>query len=296
MKLFLGVDGGATKTVATVINESGKIISRASGRQSNYHSIGIKRAEENLYELIKKLGKRKISCACFGMAGIDSEKDYRIVYSSFNRRIKKSLNCPIFLLNDSKIVLPSIGVENGVAVTGGTGCNFYARNGRKEARASGLGHILADEGSAFEIAVKVLRAAVRSFDGRGEKSILEKMVLEKAKSGNIRNLVNVIYKNPEKSMVAAYAPLAEKAALKGDKIAREILSAAANEYILGIRAVSKRAGLRRFKIAMIGGVFNAKHVLEKVKSEFPEARFFIVKDSSIGAANLAMKEFQRLHS
>lgn len=302
MKLFLGVDEGATKTVATVIDESGKLIYKVRGKGTSYHTFGVKRIEDNLYRLLSFIKKKKlkISYTCFGLAQIDSKKDHKIVYSMLNKgKIKRLLKCPTILLNDSHIILPSIGIENGVVAIGGTGCNFYARNGDREARASGRDYILSDEGSAFDIGVRVLRAAVRSFDGRGNKTILERMVLEKARVKNMEDLVDVIYKNPEKSIIAVYAPLAEKAALAGDKIAKHILSTAANEYVLGIKAVSKRVGLRRFDTALIGGVFETKFLLNEVKkgvSKFAKAKFFLVKDSSLGAARLAMKEFQRLHS
>ena len=179
MKLFLGVDGGATKTIAVIIDESGKIIYKKRGGGASHHSIGIKRVEENLCQLVSFIEKKrfKISYACFGLAGIDSKKDHRVVYSMLRHKIGKLLKCPIILLNDSQLILPSIGAENGVAVIGGTGSNFYAKNGNKEARASGLGFILSDEGSAFDIGVRILRATVKSFDGRGKKTILEKLVL-----------------------------------------------------------------------------------------------------------------------
>ena len=290
---FLGIDGGATKTTAVIINESGRVVAKKTGKESNHSIIGIKKTEQHLYELIRSLGKKKISYACFGLAGIDSKRQYLLVYSKLKKgRIGKMLRCPIILLNDTQIILSSINKENGVAVIGGTGCNFYAKNGKKEARASGLGHLLADQGSAYDIASMILKSAVKSFDGRSKKTMLEKMVMKKARIKNMRNLVNIIYTNPDKSHIASYAPLAEAAAKKGDMIAKQILSAAADEYVLGIRAVAKRTGLRKFDLALVGGVFNAKPLLRYIKNRI-KARIFIVKDPALGAAKLAMRKFRQ---
>ncbi len=288
---FLGIDGGATKTTAVIINESGKVVAKKTGKDSNHSIIGIKKAEQHLYELIRQF-KKKISYACFGIAGIDSKKQYNIVYSKLKKgRIGKLLKCPILLVNDSQIILPAIG-ENGVAAIGGTGCNFYAKNNKKEARASGLGHIQSDQGSAYDIAAMVLRASVKSYDGRGRQTLLEKMVMKKARIKNMRDIVNVMPENTEKKDVADYAPLAEKAAKKGDAVARQILSAAADEYVLGIRAVAKRTGLRKFDVALAGSVFNARPLLRYIKNRI-KARIFIVKDPAIGAAKLAMMKYYR---
>jgi N-acetylglucosamine kinase-like BadF-type ATPase len=208
-------------------------------------------------------------------------------------KIGRLLDCAIILLNDTQIILSSINKENGVAVIGGTGCNFYAKNNKKEAWASGLGHILSDEGSAYDIGEKVLRAAVRSFDSRGRKTILEKMVLSKSKIKNIRNLVNVIYANPDKRNIASYAPLAEKAAMKGDMTAKQIIASAAEEHITGIMTVSKKVGLKSFAVALVGGVFKNKYLLSRIRNKMAKTKFFIVKDSSVGAAKIAMKEFYK---
>jgi N-acetylglucosamine kinase-like BadF-type ATPase len=290
---FLGIDGGASKTTAVIINESGRIISRKLGRESNHSIIGIKEAEKHLYNLIKKFGKKKISYACFGIAGIDSKRQYLLVYSRLKKgRIGKLLKCPIILLNDTQIIMPSIDKENGIAVIGGTGCNFYAKNNKKEARASGLGHIQSDQGSAYDIATMVLKSAVKSFDGRGRKTLLEKMVMKKARIKNIRDIVNVMPESTGKKDVASYAPLAEKAAKKGDAVAKKILSAAADEYVLGIRAVAKRTGLKRFDVALVGSVFNVKLLLNRIKNRI-KARVFIVKEPALGAAKLAMRKYYR---
>ncbi len=298
MVLFLGVDGGSSKTSAVITDESGRVLFKARGGGSNYYALGAKKAEHNLYKLISSLLKKrelKLAGACFGIAGIDSEREYNIVHSSIKQGLSKLIKCKFILVNDVNLILPAINCENGVAAVGGTGSNFYAINGKKEARASGMGHILADEGGAIYLGNRVLRAAVQSFDDRGKKTVLEKLVIKKAGVKNIRELKGMISDVGHVESVADFAPLAEKAADMGDGIAKKILDKAAEEQVKGIRAVARRVGLKNPVIGFAGSTFKVKYLFDGIKRrvrEFaPHAKFYIVKNSAVGAARLAIKKF-----
>lgn len=292
--VFVGIDGGATKTNLVAIDEKEKILLRLNGEGSNYKVLGLDTAEKNLYNIIKECLKktRKIDSICFGLASIDSEKDRKIVLERIKKgKIGKLLGREVIvtLLNDTEIILPAANLENGVAAIGGTGSNFLGVNKDKKAWAGGLEYILADEGSAFDIGQRVLRAALRSYDGRGKKTFLEDLVIKKAKIRNMRDIKNIVYREKMKSIVASFAPLAEIAAKKHDKIAKRILKDCAKEYVIGIRAVAKRVKLKNdFKIALVGSVFKSKIILDELKKIFGD-RLIIVKDPSIGAARIAKK-------
>lgn len=295
---FLGVDGGGSKTAVVIIDSEGNVISKAVGGGSNYRALGTDVAGKNLKEVIfKAVGrfKGKIKYSCFGMASVDTKKDKRNVKKFIEEcGIKRFLSCPILILNDVEIILPAITEKNkGVAVIGGTGSNFYAINGRKKAKAAGLDYILADEGSAYDIGLKVLRSAVRSYDGRGNKTLLEKYVFKMARVKNVQELKDVVHEGL-KSQIASFSKLATLAASKGDRVAKEILDYSAGEFILGIKAVVKKVGLKGdFDIAFTGSLFTKKVIYDKVVKEirksFPKARFHIVKESALGAAKLAMR-------
>lgn len=292
MEFFLGVDCGATKNSATVLDSRGKIAFQKTGKGSIFKidKDFIKRLHEFVSPVIKKY---KISSACFGVAGVDSEKDYRIAYRTIKKkfRLKK-----IKVLNDVEIILPVVTSGPGVAVIAGTGSKFFATDHKRTAYASGMGHILSDEGGAYDMGVRILRAAVRSADGRGEKTVLEKLVMNKAGIKKMSELNDVIYKKFDKALIASFAPLADMAAKKWDYVAKQILKDAANEIITGIAAVAIRAGIEKDKInvVMIGGVFKSKVILNRVKKGvlryMPGARIRIIEDSSLGAARIAMKK------
>ncbi|MEM5828710.1 MAG: BadF/BadG/BcrA/BcrD ATPase family protein [Candidatus Aenigmatarchaeota archaeon] len=292
--VFVGIDGGATKTKLIAIDENERILLRICGEGSNYKALGLDLAEKNLYKLLSKCLRKlnKINGICFGLASIDSENDKKIVLERIKKgKIGKLLGkeVKIILLNDTEIILSAANLENGVAVIGGTGSNFLGVNKDKKAWAGGLEYILADEGSAFDIGQRVLRAALRSYDGRGRKTLLEKLVMKKARIRNMREIKDVVYKEKMKSIVASFAPLAEIAAEKGDAIAKKILKDCAKEYIIGIKAVAKKVKLKGdFKIVLVGSVFNSKIIFNELNKIFRN-RIIRLKDPSIGAARIAKK-------
>ena len=291
MEFFLGVDCGATKNAATVINSSGKIVFKTTGEGSIFKIQ--KDFSKRLYEFLAPIIKKyKISSACFGVAGVDSKKDYKEAYKVIKNkfRLKK-----IKVLNDVEIILPTVTSGPGVAAIAGTGSKFFATDGTRTAYASGMSHILSDEGGAYDMGVRILRAAVRSYDGRGEKTLLEKLVMKKAGIKSMQELNDVIYKKFDKALIASFAPLAEISAKRWDNVSKQILRDISQEIINGIAAVALRTGIekREINIVMIGGVFNSKLILNRVKKGvvryIPRAHIRVITDSSLGAAKLAMR-------
>lgn len=146
--------------------------------------------------------------------------------------------------------------------------------------------------------------AVRSFDGREEKSLLEKMVTRKLGIKTMREAVDKVYQPVfDKASVASFAPLAEKAANLGDQKAKEILFTAARELYLGVKAVVEKLKMRdeKFDLVMVGSVFNNKIVSEQfqkeVKEFIPGVRFTSPKiKPAHAAALLAREEYAKMNS
>ncbi|MDD5551911.1 MAG: BadF/BadG/BcrA/BcrD ATPase family protein [Candidatus Pacebacteria bacterium] len=298
-EIFLGIDGGATKSTLVLIDAEEKKIFKAVGRSLNLRNIGKRNFLNNLNSLLKKIKpsfKKNIKGAYFGLAGVDSKEDKKNVTEAIKKISKKILPCPFVVVNDIEIILPSVGLQDGVVAICGTGSNFFAKKDKKEAFAGGLDYILSDEAGAFDIGVRILRAAVKSFDGRGEESILEEMVLRKTGVKNIRNLTNFIYKGNKKTKVASLAPLLAGAIEKKDKAAGVILKSVLEEIFSGVSAVAKRVGLRdNFYIAIVGSVFHNKflvdEVIEGARKKFKNVKITMVPEPEVGAAKLAKKKF-----
>lgn len=299
--LFLGIDGGATKSTLVLLNEKEEKIFKENSGPLNLRIIGKEKFKKNLIYLFKKVSsslRKKIVSGCFGLAGVDSKKDKEIVEKEILKIPKNYISFPFFVVNDIEIILPAIEKKEGVIAICGTGSNFFAKKNGKEFFAGGLDYILSDEGSAFDIGQRILKSAIKSFDGRGEKTIFEKIVFEKAKirDGNIKSITNFIYRDNLKGIVASFGPFLETGLERGDRVAKKILNEIIDEIFVGILAVAKRAGFRsNFNVALSGSVFHNRFLTEKlikkIKDRLKEIKIFVVPEPEVGAAKLAKEKF-----
>src|SRR5947208_12237034 len=172
MKYFLGVDGGASKTAALVINDTGKSLGSGVAGPSNHLRVGIETAARNIERAVNKavvaadVATREIVWAYCGIAGADHPAHRQEVVDSLEIFFPRG---NFTVDNDARIALTgAIGFGAGVVVIAGTGSVAFGRNeAGEELRAGGWGPTIGDEGSGFAIARNGLAAIVRAYDGRG---------------------------------------------------------------------------------------------------------------------------------
>jgi len=308
LEYVLGVDGGATKTVVQIADLSGKVVSESEYYSSNFKSVGIKDAGENITKVIlstiKKIGHPEdfvFRCACFGMAGYDTLADGRVYHKMiFGSGIKKYLDPKNTLIyNDTRIGLAAgSNSKNSIIIICGTGSNCLGVNDKgKEVNVNGWDYILGDEGSGYEIGVKALKAVMRAYDGRGEKTLLSETIMEDLKIKTITKLVSWTYGSAFfKVRIAALAKTVCSTAEMGDEISIRILKEEAMEAINSISIVVQKLGLakKEFDLVFVGNVFKCdkffKSILMKeVKARFKKVNFKPLTEKPVqGAIKLAL--------
>jgi N-acetylglucosamine kinase-like BadF-type ATPase len=178
MRTVLGIDAGATKTVALRADESGRVAAEARGPGANLRVHGELAVEKVFDELLETLDpEREAAALCLGIAGVDRPPEERVV-SGILRRLGYRQRARVAIINDAAIALVAGAPQRwGIVVLSGTGSIAYGldRSGRS-ARAGGYGYLLADEGSGYWLGHGALRAAVRGADGRGPQTRLTAMV------------------------------------------------------------------------------------------------------------------------
>lgn len=256
--------------------------------------------EDAVVTAVRESGKdiKKFYAACFGVAGIDTEELWNEARRLIAEVVPVESNNNLLVYNDIKIVRPACSdKESGISVIVGTGSNFYGQNEKgEEAYASGLDYLLCDEGSGYWVGQNALRAAVRSMDGRGEKTLLEELVLKKFSIKSPRELADIVYEEDfGKTQMGELAKLVDDAYVKDDKIAEQILESAAVEMAAGINAIVKKLDManEEFDIVVVGGMFRSpfpfKEKVVKILAS-PNANFIVCnKDPVTGAVNLALK-------
>lgn len=311
MDYILGVDGGGTKTTALIADIKGNHIIESESGSSNYKSIGVKSAKENInnavISAIENLGLRNkhkliFKSTCFGLAGNDSNEDTKIYKEIiFNDVIEKYLDRnKIIICNDTRIGLAAgSDSKNGVMIICGTGSNCFGINEEgKEANANGWDYILGDEGSGYEIGIKALRALMRAYDGRGESTLLSKTILENLNIKDVSELIKWAYSYSfSKDRIAAITKTVCKTAEMGDRISIEILEEEADEAIISVKTVVNKLGLadKEFDLIFVGNVFKCekyfKNILDKeLKDRFKKININpLTKKPVEGAIKLALE-------
>ncbi len=312
MEYVLGVDGGGSKTTVQIADVKGKVITQVVSGASSYKSVGMSKAIENLntavFSAIKNLKTSEgvyFVSSCFGFAGNDAEEDvktYREIV--FNNKLgdyldpKKTIIC-----NDTRIGIEA-GSENGnkIIVIAGTGSNCLGINENgDEIRASGWDYILADEGSGYSAGLQALKAVMRAYDGRGEKTLLSRTILRELNLKKVLDLIKWTYGEPfSKVKIGALAKTVCATAEMGDKISIDILAKEAEEAAISIITVASKLGFKNknFDLIFVGGLFKCKkyfkNILEKkLKDNFPRINFMpLMKNPVEGAIKLAMKRLK----
>ena len=283
MTYFLGVDGGASKTAALVIDEQGKSLGDGVAGPSNHLRVGIETAARNIERAVNKalvaadVASREITWAYCGIAGADHPAHRQEIVDSLNIFFPRG---NFTVDNDARIALTgAIGFGPGAVVIAGTGSVSFGRNAAgEEARAGGWGPVLGDEGSAYGIARAGLGAVLRAYDGRGpETKMLEILASDyEIAASEIARFVYATTTHADD--IARYSRMVFDAAQQDDAVAMAILRDAGRELAACVLAVARRLRMidTAFPVAHVGGAFHAGEALlapmrETIAAEAPRA-------------------------
>lgn len=306
-QLYLGVDGGGTKTTVALMNERGKTVATGEDGPSNPLRVGVETAVANIAAAIDKacdagnVSRGDIVAATLGLAGGRRRDMRERVRESFATRFRLK---KISVTTDAEIALYATTLgKAGLAVIAGTGSVCIGVNERGEQFvAGGWGPIAGDEGGGRGIAGEALHAVAKASDGRGPQTKLSERAATYFRASSVDNLIGAIYApKMDNSRIAGFARLVVETALEGDKIAREIIADAGYELGTAAVAVLRKLGLdnQKVPIGCVGGVFNAGRLLTKpmkeiIKKHAPKAYLTDPQmPPSDAAALMAMKNGEK---
>ncbi|WP_054968905.1 N-acetylglucosamine kinase [Alicyclobacillus ferrooxydans] len=282
MEIFAGVDGGGTKTRLLLYDLYKDRAVMLDGGPSRLTLLGPDACTELLVNLlergVQRLGGKldNLLSVSFCLSGIDTVTQSRLMHERLSVVID---NAVIEVVNDAFSVLSAGTLDaSGLAVIGGTGSIAVGqRHDGVTSRAGGLGSIIGDEGSGFDIGRRGLSAAVRGFEGRGPATKLWGEVAERYGIYDALGLVDHIYEGENQvTKVAGFAPVVLELA-EHDEVAAKIVASAAESYVQLIKAVRRqlRDDLGR-RVILSGGLFQNYDVIpKKLHSLLPEDEFLI---------------------
>ncbi|MDP3941195.1 MAG: BadF/BadG/BcrA/BcrD ATPase family protein [bacterium] len=272
--VVVGVDSGGSKTVAVVGDTKGNVLGKGTAGAANPLSVGIERSLENIITAIKngtaKIKNPEIVSLYIGTAG-----GWPKVLKDLKKAVKLTtllrIRGELTVEDDLPIALHSgLPEGDGIVLIVGTGSAAYGvdKQGNK-VHVSGWNHLLGETGG-YELGLKSLIAATRSYDGRGEKTVLEDIVSRHFALDTFESLPLVI-KPPfiDSPKIAALTPLVDQAAMDGDRVAKRLIEEMITEMDCSIRTAATRAGIEKgLRVVLVGSIFRMKYpVLEELKTK-----------------------------
>lgn len=268
MEYFLGVDGGGSKTIGVLTDRGGECIAIATSGPVNLVENGEKMVRESIRHLSPLFKRITPSDTLYSSFGMPAFGELRKADQRYRTIIIEELGItPTLLVNDVVVgwAAGTLG-EDGVHVVAGTGTIAYGRHGTKEARTSGWGSIIGDEGSAYSLGREALRRVSRQFDGRESPTLLKELLCEHRRWTRWQDLTEWIYAHRDterRTVIAALAPLVYEACQKGDPVAREIMENAAQELSLCAKTLIRILSLSQPLVTYSGSVFTKNEIIRK---------------------------------
>jgi N-acetylglucosamine kinase-like BadF-type ATPase len=305
--IYLGVDGGGTKTQAVLFDGEKNVIGEGFAGASNPLRVGVETAVANIFQAVDAAcdaankSRGDITAATFGLAGA-RRTDLR---QRVRERLAREIGIKaVEVFTDAEIALygTTLG-KAGVVVIAGTGSICYGQNEAGEtAIAGGWGPLAGDEGGGSSIAKRGLQAIAKALDGRGNYTKLSEAGTDYFRSSTPENLLIAIYApQMDNAKIAGFARLVVETAQTGDEIAVEILRDAGVELGLAVNAVIKKLKLKNKKIPIgqVGSIFRAgslltDSLLETVHPYAPKAFLAdpLLQPAS-AAAQMAFEKFRK---
>ena len=235
--IFLGVDGGGSKTQALIADERGKVLGEGQGGPSNYQIVGKEFALNEISHAVEGalqeagISLREVRRAVFGLSGADLPENFQELEAGLKNTFP---DLSFLLVNDTWIALRG-GTKKGwgVCLVCGTGANACARYPSGEwLTLPGLGYESGLGGGGLDMVRDALHYAFRSHYGLGEKTPLEEEILQATGASSFEELSLLLLKfmvSPasaalEMQRALSVVPAIFRLASSGDRVSQEILA------------------------------------------------------------------------
>jgi glucosamine kinase len=279
--IFLGIDGGGSKT-SCLIGDETSILGSGSAAGSNLVRVGETQAREALATAIRqacavaRVVPSQIQRVCVGLAGAARPE----IRDRVLQIVSELIPGDVEVVGDIVIVLHAAFSDGpGVIVIAGTGSIAYGRNSEGDtARAGGWGFAISDEGSGHWIGRSFVAAAIRACDeGEDQNPRALESLMKSWRLETREQLVPAANATPPPDFAALF-PMVLSLADSGDPIAREVLIQAGTELAKLAGTVIRRLFPQSHSVpvAMSGGVFGSSALVRQVfynnlRSAHPEA-------------------------
>jgi len=288
-KLFLGIDGGGTKTSFCAVDANGKVVARSQSLGTSIDTVSPEETLARLKEGTLALKQNLYAGVCACLGGILSQKDKDGVIAMLKQLPDVGPATLYRAENDAANAFRSVFAKEGIVFIVGTGSVAMGKG--KDGtflRLGGYGYKEGDLGSGYNLGWEGLRALARYFDGRTTCSLLDKALIDDLKITNKEELATV-FNTYSRTQIAALAPVLVASRASND--AKAILVAGAKEYASMAMTLTHKLSLQQSSYAVVGGIGSKTAYLDfiqkAVKQTCPHLSFAMpAMDPEVAAAYL----------
>lgn len=279
--MFLGVDGGGTKTAFCLIDRAGAIKARAVADGAYYFADngtgGVEHVAQVLREGIRAVTEgagitpADIAYVFLGLPGYGEVPGDVAALDAVPGEV---LGHRRYACDNDMICgwAGSLGAVDGINVISGTGSMTYGERQGRGVRTGGWSELFSDEGSAYWIAARALNVFSRMSDGRLPEGPLAELLRRRLDLTTDLEVIDVVLNRWQgrRSEIASLSPLVVEAAGLGDTQAAAVLTEAGRELALLVDSARRRLGFAEadpVPVSYSGGVFRSAAVLDAFTTE-----------------------------
>jgi len=283
-EIVIGVDGGGSRTRVLVGTAEGEVLATMDGPKSAVSPGHAAHSAEVIADLVARalseiaqpgtVFPRVLYC---GVAGTGREEERRALHAALDA---KELAEEVIIDSDGLIAMYDAFEDRaGILLVVGTGSIAYGRSPAGETvRCGGWGPTFGDEGSGGWIGKRALGIVAASSDGREPATALLFPILAATQCEDVEDLIPWAAAADARAF-ATLAPVVFSTAAAGDQRANALITLAAEELVLHIRALARqlftdeRAAVA---VALSGGLMDRgsplrKRLEQRLKSAVPGA-------------------------
>ena len=261
MPTYLGIDGGGTKTAALVIDQHGLERGAGVGGPGNIANNddgalrrSLRKAVSLALEAANMPAETTFDGVCAGVAGYSAAQRL----DAFDELLRKELQSTSYRVEPDYVVAywGAAHGEPGIVVIAGTGAVTYGRNAAgDERKEDGLGFLLGDRGSGFNLGLRVLRYTLEQMRA-GTPDALSAAVLAHTGAKSDNEIIQWLYGEFSPPRVASLSPLIGELAEAGDESARWHVAEMARRLRHSVRQVRHALWLPRdVPVYPLGGLW-----------------------------------------
>lgn len=268
--LFLGIDGGGTKTKVSIIDEHKSLIyeglSGPSSLDTVNHKTTLRAFQDALIPFFEKQPNTVFKGVFAGLGGVSKTSHKAQLKNILSLIPGVAYKTNITADSDMENALASgLFEDEGMVLIVGTGMVAYGKNKKDEThKAGGLGYKEGDLGSAYDLGLKAIQAASKALDYRYEMTPFTKEVIQSLNFKEPNDVIDFMEEHREnRTLIASLAPIVTKYADLGDAYAMMICDTAINELVLAVCAVHKKLQFKHPQLVIVGTLGNETHYFKK---------------------------------